>query len=89
VVTDGPAAYFSTLPVDSLIECLTTEGIPANISYSAGTYVCNSLFYGLMHYIEKASRDVRGGFIHIPRGSAANLAAMTMAVKLMIAHLDD
>jgi pyroglutamyl-peptidase len=88
VVADGPAAYFSTLPVDALTECLTAEGIPANVSYSAGTYVCNSLFYGLMHYIEETSPDVRGGFIHIPRGSATNLAAMTRAVKLTIEHLD-
>jgi len=88
VVANGPAAYFSTLPVEALIERMTAVGISANISYSAGTYVCNSLFYGLMHYLENESPEVRGGFIHIPRGSATNLAPMTKAVKLAIEHLD-
>jgi len=88
VVEDGPAAYFSTLPVDALRECLTAAGIPANVSYSAGTYVCNSLFYGLMHYLESELPGVRGGFIHIPRASATNLAPMTQAVKLAIERLN-
>jgi len=88
VVANGPAAYFSTLPVDALLECLTAAGIPANVSFSAGTYVCNSLFYGLMHYLENELPGTRGGFIHIPRGSATNLVPMTRAVKLAIEHLD-
>jgi len=87
VVAGGPTAYFSTLPVDALIECLAAAGIPANISYSAGTYVCNSIFYGLMHYIEAKSLDTRGGFIHVPRGSAENLEILTEAVKIMLLHL--
>jgi len=91
VIADGPAAYFSTLPIDTLLECLAAGGIPASTSYSAGTYVCNSLFYGLMHHIEEESLGVRAGFIHVPRGplppssdAEENLAVMTKAVKLVI-----
>jgi len=88
VVENGPTAYFSTLPIDALIKCLTAEGIPASVSYSAGTFVCNSLFYGLMHHLENERPETRGGFVHVPREYATNLAPMTNAVKLTIEHLD-
>lgn len=65
VVHDGPAAYFSTLPVKSILRALEAAGIPAGISESAGTYVCNHVFYGLMHALA-AQPQVRGGFIHVP-----------------------
>ena len=65
VVTGGPAAYFSTLPIKRLLVDLQRAGIPAEISQTAGTYVCNHVFYGLMHRLTK-SRGVRGGFVHIP-----------------------
>jgi len=65
VVAGGPAAYFSTLPIKRLLIDLQRAGIPAEISQTAGTYVCNHVFYGLMHRLKK-SRGVRGGFVHIP-----------------------
>ncbi|XAS68892.1 pyroglutamyl-peptidase I [Micrococcaceae bacterium Sec5.7] len=65
VVAGGPAAYFSTLPVKAVLQALNSAGMPADVSQTAGTYVCNHVFYALMH--ELASRPgVRGGFIHIP-----------------------
>ncbi len=65
VVRGGPAAYFTTLPIKAMRAALCDAGIPAEISHSAGTYVCNHVFYGLMHLL--ASRPgVRGGFLHIP-----------------------
>jgi pyroglutamyl-peptidase len=65
VVADGPAAYFSTLPIKAMLLALREAGIPAEVSQSAGTYVCNHVFYGLMHAL-RDRRRVRGGFIHIP-----------------------
>lgn len=65
----GPAGYFSTLPVRTIVETLREAGIPAEESWSAGTYVCNHILYGLMHKLQQdvfASRGVIGGFIHIP-----------------------
>lgn len=65
IAADGPAAYFSGLPIKAMLAALREAGIPAEVSQTAGTYVCNHVFYGLMH----ALRDrpgVRGGFIHIP-----------------------
>ena len=66
VIEDGPAAYFSTLPIKALAQALRERGIPASISQSAGTYVCNAAFYGLMHLIATRRPALRGGFVHLP-----------------------
>ena len=65
VVPGGPAAYFTSLPVKAALLAVEQAGIPAEVSQTAGTYVCNHTFYTLMH--ELASRPgVRGGFVHVP-----------------------
>ncbi|WP_289135930.1 pyroglutamyl-peptidase I [uncultured Brevibacillus sp.] len=66
IVEHGPAAYWSTLPIKSMVHELQQQGIPASISQTAGTYVCNHVFYGLMHYVAENKAAIRGGFIHIP-----------------------
>ena len=70
VVPGGPAAYWSTLPVTKIVEALRKRGIPAAVSMSAGTFVCNHVFYGLMHELAQGEnlprRGARGGFIHVP-----------------------
>jgi pyroglutamyl-peptidase len=66
VVTGGPAAYFSTLPIKAIVAALQGAGIAAGVSQSAGTFVCNHLYYGLAHLIATRWPDVRGGFIHLP-----------------------
>lgn len=64
VVRRGPAAYFTTLPIKAMHADLRAAGIPAEISQTAGTYVCNQVFYVLMHAL--AGTRIRGGFVHIP-----------------------
>jgi len=66
IVQHGPTAYWSTLPIKSIVHVLKENGIPASVSHSAGTYVCNHLFYGLMHRIAEGDIEGKGGFIHIP-----------------------
>ncbi|WP_445614264.1 pyroglutamyl-peptidase I [Geobacillus sp. YF-1] len=66
IVPNGPVGYWSTLPVKAIVHELRRHGIPASVSHTAGTFVCNHLFYGLMHYIAESQRPIRGGFIHIP-----------------------
>ena len=67
VEAGGPAAYFSTLPIKAMLQALQREGIPAEVSQTAGTFVCNHVFYGLMHQLAKAAfEQTRGGFIHVP-----------------------
>lgn len=67
VVPGGPAAYFSTLPVKAALAALGSAGIPAEVSQTAGTYVCNHVFYGLMHALRLVP-GARGGFVHVPYG---------------------
>jgi pyroglutamyl-peptidase len=66
VVAGGPAAYFTTLPIKAAAAALREAGLPAIVSNSAGTFVCNHVFYGLMHLAATRRLDVRGGFLHVP-----------------------
>ncbi|MBR3795426.1 MAG: pyroglutamyl-peptidase I [Clostridia bacterium] len=63
---DGPAAYFSTLPVKAMAAAIRKAGLPASVSNSAGTFVCNHLMYGVLHLLKKEYPGVRGGFMHVP-----------------------
>ena len=66
VIPGGPDGIFSTLPNEQLVEALREEGIPANISNSAGTYLCNYSMYGLLHYLNQNDNQITAGFVHVP-----------------------
>ena len=66
---DGPDAYFSTLPVRAMVENVKEHGLPCGISYSAGTYVCNSVMYRVLHLAAKSYPGMKAGFIHVPYSS--------------------
>jgi pyroglutamyl-peptidase len=68
VVPGGPAAYFSTLPIKAMLRALQQAGVAAEVSQTAGTFVCNHVFYGLMHALatQRGFKGTRGGFIHVP-----------------------
>lgn len=88
VVPGGPAAYFSTLPVKAMAAAIREAGVPAAVSHTAGTFVCNSLMYTVLHYAAACRPDLPCGFVHVPgpedglsredltRGVAAALAAV-------------
>ena len=63
---EGPAAYFSTLPIRNIMQSLHAEGVPAYISNSAGTYCCNLLMYGTLNYIAKHHLNIKAGMMHVP-----------------------
>lgn len=65
VATDGPAAYFSTLPVEAMAQAIRDVGIRATVSNSAGAYVCNDVMYTVLH--RYAGTCVRAGFVHVPQ----------------------
>ncbi len=91
VVEGGPPAYFSRLPIKAIVRDLCAAGVPASVSNTAGTFVCNHVFYGLMHRL--AGGVVRGGFVHIPYlpvqaarlGDVPSLALETVVAGLRIA----
>lgn len=66
VVAGAPAAYLATLPVRAAVAALRAEALPAELSMSAGTFVCNHVFYGLMHLAALRRHAFRGGFLHVP-----------------------
>ncbi|MGH8123224.1 MAG: pyroglutamyl-peptidase I [Rudaea sp.] len=90
VVENAPAAYFSTLPLKAMLRRLHDAGIPAALSHSAGTFVCNQVFYGLAHRLATQYPHARGGFVHVPYlpQQAARFAnAPSMALETMIAAI--
>jgi pyroglutamyl-peptidase len=84
VMAGGPAAYLATLPVRAAVAALRAEDLPAELSMSAGTFVCNHVFYGLMHLAATRRQLFRGGFLHVPclpqqaQGSALSMTAEDM-----------
>ena len=66
VVAGGPAAYFATLPIKAATAALRDAGLPAAVSNSAGTFLCNHVFYGLMHEAALGGHRFRAGFLHVP-----------------------
>jgi pyroglutamyl-peptidase len=92
VLPEGPAAYFSSLPIKAMLRDLRQAGFKAEVSQSAGTYVCNHVFYGLMHALatQPALAGSRGGFVHVPylpeQGEPSlALADTTAALRMLVA----
>ena len=66
IVADGPAAYFSTLPIKAMVQAIRDAGLPGDVSNSAGTFVCNSLLYSVLHHSSANMPQTRAVFIHVP-----------------------
>jgi len=87
-VTGGPAAYLSTLPLRPMLDALTAEGIPAYLSSTAGTYLCNQTLYTTLHEIDRRRLRARAGFVHLPllpsmvAASGLDEPSMDLAVML-------
>lgn len=63
---DGENAYFATIPVKAIVNNIREKGIPSNISYTAGTYVCNSIMYNILYLTNTKYKNIKAGFIHVP-----------------------
>ena len=66
IAPSGPPAYFATLPVKAMAAAMRAAGVPTELSNTAGTYVCNHLMYGVLHFLAASGREARAGFIHVP-----------------------
>lgn len=86
VVPQGPTAYFSTLPLKAMLQALRRHNLPAELSQTAGTFVCNHVFYGLMHAlaIQPALQSTRGGFVHVPDLPVMALPDLVGGLHLML-----
>ena len=87
-VPGGPAAYFATLPLNAILAALVAEGIPAYVSYTAGTYLCNQTLYGTLHALAGRRHPARAGFVHLPllpsMVAASGLEQPSMDLSLMV-----
>ena len=103
IARDGPPAYFATVPVKAMTAAMRAAAVPAQVSNSAGTYVCNHLMYGVLHFLAARGNRARAGFIHVPydeaqvldKPGAAALALATMvrgveaAIEAAVEHATD
>jgi pyroglutamyl-peptidase len=84
----GPPAHFSTLPLGAMLAALTAEGIPAYLSNTAGTFLCNETLYTTLHEIERRGLPTRAGFVHLPllpaMVASAGLEQPSMDLGLMV-----
>ena len=79
VVEGGPAAYFTGLPIKAMMAAMVAEGIRADVSQTAGTFVCNHIFYGLMHLLAQPQwAGTRGGLVHVPWLPQQGAPSMTL-----------
>ena len=90
IVSDGSAAYFSTLPLQSIYKNLKEDGIPVRFSNHAGVQACNYTFYYSQYLIERLKINTKMGFIHIPRISAKGmrLEELIKVVEICIGSID-
>ncbi|MFB6131424.1 MAG: pyroglutamyl-peptidase I [Salinigranum sp.] len=98
IVADGPAAYFATLPIRDLVAASRDAGVPARVSNTAGTHLCNNILYQTRHYVATDGSRVDAGFVHVPLSHqqaarreetvpSMSLDAMTSGVRAMLAEL--
>lgn len=86
VRADGETAYFATLPVKAMAKAMNDAGVPAFVSYTAGTYVCNWLMYNALYLLARKRPEARGGFVHVPFateqvvGKANGMPSMSVSV---------
>ena len=94
IAANGPPAYFATIPVKAMARGIRAAGVPAEVSNSAGTFVCNHVMYGVLHYLAATGNRARAGFIHLPYAEsqvhdkpdapAMSLESMTKAIEAAI-----
>ncbi|MBU5593254.1 pyroglutamyl-peptidase I [Clostridium sp. MSJ-4] len=103
IFEDGENAYFASLPIKAMVKEMKDNNIPASVSNSAGTFVCNHIMYGLLYLIDKKYPGVKGGFIHVPFIPSQiiekkNMPCMSLeditkglelAIKAAVEHKDD
>lgn len=66
IFNDGENAYFASIPIKAMVKKIQEGGIPASVSNTAGTFVCNHIMYGLLYHLDKEFKNTIGGFIHVP-----------------------
>jgi pyroglutamyl-peptidase len=90
VVPGGPAAYFATLPIKAIVAAIRSAGIPVHMSQSAGTFLCNHIFYAACHIAATERPGMRAGFIHVPflpQQAARRVGVASMSLDEIVSAL--
>ncbi len=92
-VPDGPVAYRTTLPLRAMVKAIREAGVPADISDAPGTFCCNHLMYGILHYIATRNLEIRAGWIHLPHlpsvaAMPGNLGVPSMSVETAVLGIE-
>ena len=91
IVSQGPTAYLATLPIKQIVAGLRSAGLPAAVSNTVGLFVCNHLFYGVLHHIVTRNLDTQAGFVHVPflpEQVVGKPGTPSMALETMVAGID-
>ena len=91
IAAGGAPAYFSTLPVKAMVAAMRRSGVPAEVSNSAGTFVCNHLMYGVLHFLAASGNRARAGFVHVPASEEMVLekrGVASMSVATMVRGIE-
>src|SRR5580692_5111516 len=91
VVAGAPTAYFATLPIKAAVAAMREAGLPAAVSNTAGTFLCNHVFFGLMHEAAIGGGRFRGGFLHVPylpSQAARQLGVPSMALEQIVEGIE-
>lgn len=83
---DGPAAYYTTLPIRAMVKAMREAGVPSDISDAPGTFCCNHLMYGTLHHLTQSNLKIRAGWIHLPAlpsvaARVENLGVPSMSIE--------
>ncbi len=89
IIDEGESALYTTLPIADVVDTMHAAGVPSALSFDAGAYVCNNLFYRLMYYIKNSSRKIYGGFIHIPPEEWVSHKEAARAIEATLLMLAD
>ncbi|APX33714.1 hypothetical protein BH708_14440 [Brachybacterium sp. P6-10-X1] len=86
VVPGGPVGHFTVLPIKAMVAALSEEGVPGSVSQTAGTYVCNDVFYRLQHLLaaDTSLTGIRGGFVHVPAAEVIDAVTASRALALLV-----
>jgi len=90
VVANGPAAYFATVPIKAMTAAIRATGVPAQVSQTAGTFLCNHVFYLASHFAAQDAPGLRVGFVHmpwLPEQAAGHPGQPSMALASIVAGL--
>ena len=87
IIDEGESVLYTNMPYVAAVSAILSLGLPAEVSFDAGTFVCNALFYRLLHYIQYSERKIYGGFLHVPPETVIESEKVAKAIETVLSVL--